>query len=636
MIVLVVLSFLSIWIIIGNTGREPNWRLALIQALIILGGFLILATEVLNLFNAINRLWLGIIWSLPILSGVIWTWLRLRRGKVLRLPIIYHRDSWLGTVLDLFVILIMVITAVVAFVSPPNSNSALVSDMSRIAHWAQNQSLAHYATGIESQNSHSPGAEIMMLNFYILGDGDGLVNLVSWICFAGSVAAAASLAEVMGAKVNGQRLAAIFTATLPAAITLATGSTNDIVVTFWVISTVLMVLYYTRKEQKPIILVLAAISAALAIATKASAFIFLWPFALYILIILRRRIGMAKTLLWALIAFVIMAAFNTGHYYRNQQTYGQFYRPVELTEQMNEMRNWRVLVSNITRNASLHADLPFPRADRWLKANLITLHEKLGLDISDERTTIGGSFYIPEVNTSEMTSGNPVHAAMIAFSFTAVVGMVLLGKEDPEILVYSGGIFFSMLLFCYLLKWQPSGGRLQLPFFFLFAPLISVLLDKLERFELEIILALILVAYAMPWVFQTYERPIIPSDNRTSQYSVFNENRDKLYFVTVDENYKAYRWVTNEIKNLGITKIGLDLTSESEEYPYWALLDSPNDDLRIEWIATETASAGLLDEDFIPEVIIAEGLSADEIDRYSQDYDQQNYFGIDLFIRKDG
>ena len=636
MIVLVILSFLNIWIIVGNTEREPNWRLAIIQALIIWGGFLLLGTEVLSLLSAINRVSLGIMWSLPILFGVIWIWLWLKRGKVLRLPIIYRRDTWLGTILDLFVILIVVITLVVAFVSPPNSSSALVSDMSRVAHWAQNQSLAHYATGVESQNSHAPGAGMMMLNFYVLGGGDGLVNLVSWICFAGSVAASASLAEVMGAKVNGQRMAAIFTATLPAAITLATGATNDIVVNFWVVSAVLMLLYYTRKEQKSLILVLAAISAALAVATKASAFIFFWPFALYILIVLRRRLGMAKTLLWALAALAIMAAFNTGHYYRNQQTYGQFYRPVELTEQMNEKRNWRVLVSNITRNASLHADLPFPRADRWLKANLITLHDELDLDISDERTTIGSPFYIPEVNTSEMTSGNPFHAAMIAFSFIAVVGMVLLGKKDPEVLAYCGAILFSMLLFCYVLKWQPSGGQLQLPFFFLFAPLISVLLDKLEKFELEIILALILVVYAMPWVFQTYERPIIPSDDRTSQYSVFNENRDKLYFVTVDENYKAYRELTNEIKYLGITQIGLDLTSESEEYPYWVLLDSPNEDLRIEWVATETVSAVLLDEDFIPEAVIAEGLSDAEIEQYLLDYERYNYFGIDLFIRNDG
>lgn len=636
MIVLMILSFLSMWIMMGNSEREPNWRLAFIQALILWGGFSILGTEILSLFSSITRTSLGFMWGLPILVSVIWTWLWLTHGKILRLPVVYHRDSWLGTVLDLFVILILIITAVVAFVSPPNSGPAMVSDMARVAHWAQNKNLAHYATGIESQNSHSPGAQIIMLHFYIIGKGDGWVNLVNWISFAGCAATAASLAEILGAKVNGQRMAAIFAATLPAAIAQATGATNDLLVCLWIISAVLMVFQFTRGVQKPLYLILAAFSTALAVVTKATAFIFLWPFALYVIILLRQRLGLFRMLLWAVVAFAILGAICGGYFYRNQQLYGQFYRPIELTEQMNEVRNWRVMVSNITRNASLHADLPFPRADNWLKENLLKLHTMLELDISDTRTTLGEKFAIPEVNTSEMTSGNPVHAAMIVFSITAVVGMVLLGKEDPVILVYLGALFFSVVLFCYFLKWQPTGGRFHLPFFFLSGPLISILLDKLEKYELETLLAAILLLYAMPWLFQTYERPVIPHDDRTYQLSVFNENRDQLYFATNPKDYKAYWAVTNTIKTLEINQIGLDLMAESEEYPFWAMLGAPNEDLHIEWVHTDTASQGLLDEDYLPEVIIAEGLSPSEISRYSESYTHQSYFNLDLFIKDDG
>ncbi len=636
MIVLMILSFLSMWIMMGNSDREPNWRLALVQAVVLWGGFLILGTEILSLFTSINRTSLAIMWGLPILGGGIWIWLWLKSGKVLRLPVVYHRDSWLGTVLDLFVILILVITAIVAFVAPPNSHPAMVSDMARVAHWTQNQELAHYATGIESQNSHSPGAQIMMLHFYILGQGDGGVNFVAWISFAGCAAAAASLAEVLGAKVNGQRMATIFAATLPAAIAQATGVTNDLVVSLWIVSAVLMVFQWTRNEQKPLLLVLAAIAAALAVVTKATAFIFLWPFSLYIIIVLQRRLGLIKMLLWAAVAFAILGVICGGYFYRNQQIYGQFYRPIELTEQMNEMRNWRVMVSNITRNASLHADLPFPRADSWLRENVLKLHAMLDLDISDPRTTLGEPFSIPEVNSSELTSGNPVHAAMIIFSITAVVGMVILGKEDPEILVYTGAIFFSMVLFCYILKWQPNGGRFHLPFFFLFAPLISVLLDKLEKFELETLLAAILLLYAMPWLFQTYERPVIPHDDRTYPITVFTENREKLYFATNSEDYKAYGSITNKLKALGIYKIGLDLMPQSEEYPIWAMMGAPDEDLHIEWVNTNRASEVLLDETFIPEAVIAEGLSPSEIARYEKEFEHEIYFGMDIFIREDG
>jgi len=633
MIFLMVLAFISIWIIVGNNEREPNWRLALVQTAILWGGFLILGTEILGFFSAINRLSLSLMWLLPVLIGIGWVWVWLKQGRVLRLPIVYHRDSWVGLVLDLFVILILVITAVVAIVSPPNSHEAMVSRMSRVAHWEQNQSLAHYPTGIETQNSHSPGAEIIALNLYVLGGSDRAVNMVAWLSFAGSVAAAASLAEVFGAKQNGQRMAAIFAATLPVAITQATSTLNDIPAAFWIVSAVLMLLYYTKKSPKPINLFLAGLAAALAVLTKPTAFIFLWPFALYLVVLLRKRLGMVRMLLWALVGFGLLGVLNGPHFIRNQETYGQFYRPVELSEQMNEVRNWRVTVSNIARNAALHADLPFPRAENWLRGNLEKMHERLGLEISDPRTTLGSGFRIPEVNTSETTSGNPVHAAMIVFSLTAVVGMVMLGKEDPDILVYIIALFFSVLMFCYFLKWQPQGGRLQLPFFILFAPIIAVLLDRLEKFEFETALAGLLLAYAMIWLFQTQERPVIPDAQRTYPVSVFSEDRESLYFATHPEDQPIYSAITDAIKNRGIVTVGLDLTNTSEEYPFWALLETQDDDLQIEWVNTETASSKYLRDDFSPDAIICENCAREDVLRYTENYERFNYSNFDLFMR---
>lgn len=632
MIVLVILSFLIIWIIVGNSEREPNWRMAVIEAAVIWAGYLIVCTEVLSLFQAITRLALGIVWSAPILAGIIWTWLRLSHHKVLRLPIVYHRDTWGGAILDFLVFLILLITAIVAFVSPPNSNNAMIYRMSRVAHWAQEQSLDHYATEIEPQNSNAPGAEIIQLNFYVLSGSDRSANMVAWLAFAGSVAAAASLAEVLGAKNNGQRMAAIFGATLPVAITQATSAMSDMVVTFWTLSSILMLLYYARKAQKSTILLLSALAAALAVLTKATALIFLWPFALYAVVILRQRLGMGRMLLWALAAFVVMGLVNGGYFLRNQQDYGQFYRPQELAGQTNEVRNWRVMVSNITRNAALHADFPIPRADSWLRANLIQLHEELDLSENDPRTTLGGDFYIPEVNTSERTSGNPLHAAIFVLSFVAVVGMVILGKEDPEILVYSAAIFFSLVLYCYLLKWQPTGGRTQLAFFFMFAPLVAFLLDRLSKFQLETAIAALLLAYAVPWLFQTLERPIVADSERTFPVSVFSDDRAHLYFVTDPEDYDPYLTMADEIKALGLKNIGLNLTDQSEEYPLWALLGAPDEDLRIEWVATDESSQKYLDPAFVPDAIICEACSEQEIAAYSEDYVHEDLGRFDLFL----
>lgn len=633
MIFLIFLSFITFWIIVGNNDREPNWRMAFIQTAILWAGYMILGTEILGWFAAIHRTALTILWSLPIAGGILWLWLWLKRGKVLRLPIVYRRDSWVGTILDIFVILILVITALVAVLAPPNSNNALIYRMSRVAHWAQNESLAHYPTGIESQNSNSPGAEIMQLNFFVLAGNDRTANLVAWIAFAGSIAAAASLAETLGAKFNGQRMAAIFAATIPVAITQASSAVNDIVVTFWIVSTVLMLLHYTRKSQKPFDLILAAIAAALAIATKATALLFLWPFGLYMVVILRKRLGMAKMLLWALVAVAFMSAINGGNFLRNQQAYGQFYRPVELANQTNETRGWHVMVSNIARNAALHADLPFPRAENWLKSNIVRLHDLLDLSVDDPRTTFDGPFFIPEVNTSERTSGNPLHAAIIVVSFIAVVGIVILGKDDPEILIYASAVFFSMLLFSYLLKWQSAGGRLQLPFFVLFAPLVGLFLDKLQKFQLETAVAAVLLFYAIPWLFQTQERPILPNPPQTYAIGIFDNQRELLYFATLPAEMETYRQMTGEIRAADITLVGLDLNVDSKEYLIWMLLGAPDADLRIEWVTTDTPSQDLVDKTFVPEAIICEDCSKGSIKNYERDYERHTFLEFDLFLK---
>ena len=75
--------------------------------------------------------------------------------------------------------------------------------MSRVAHWAQNQSLDHFATEIESQNYGAPGAEIIQLNLFVFTGSDQTANMVAWVAYVGAIAAAASLADVLGAQPYG-------------------------------------------------------------------------------------------------------------------------------------------------------------------------------------------------------------------------------------------------------------------------------------------------------------------------------------------------------------------------------------------------------------------------------------------------
>jgi hypothetical protein len=66
------------------------------------------------------------------------------------------------------------------------------------------------------------------------------------------------------------------------------------------------------------------------------------------------------------------------------------------------------------------------------------------------------------------------------------------------------------------------------------------------------------------------------------------------------------------------------------------MLGAPDETLHIEWVDTDSASETLLDEEFSPEAVIAEGLSPSEAAQYAESYQQETHFGIDLFIKDDG
>lgn len=585
MVILAIFSFLGIWVLMGNSEREPSWRISLVQATILWSAYLVLSTEILSWLHLINKLALSIVWFLPILVGTIWVWSRLKNRRILRLPVVYHRDTWIGFALDVILIVIVLTTAVVAFVSPPNDNDAMINGMSRVAHWAQNQSLDHYGTEIESQNSSGLGAEIIQLNLYVLSGSDQAVNMVAWIAYVGSIAAAASLADVLGTSLRGRRFAAIFGATLPAAITQATGSMNVIVVTFWVLSAILMLLYYIKKSQKSLILVLSALAAALAVLTSVMALIFLWPFALYAMVVLRQRVGMRRMLLLAVAALFILGLINGGTLMRNWLTYGNILNFEEIAGQVNSIRSRQL-----------------------------------------------GGFAVPAFSASGEACGNLLHTVIFLLSFVVVMVSVVLGKDNPAILVYPALIIISLISFIFLFTVQPANSLLMLPFFFMFGPLVAFVLDKLEKYQAESILAAILIAVSFPWLFQTYERPIIVNSGRTIETSVFTRNRTDLYFASNPEDTAPYLAMTDEIKALGLTQIGLNLTDHSEEYPLWVMLGAPDENLRIEWVVADPISRIYLDPGFIPEAIICEDCSVQEIKIYNQDYQRHTFANFDLFL----
>lgn len=103
-------------------------------------------------------------------------------------------------------------------VSPPNNWDSMTYHMSRVAHWIQNHSVAHYPTYNLPQLFHPPFNSFTIMHLQILSGRDTFANLVQWWAMIGSIIGTSLIAKQLGAKERGQILAAVFCATLPLGI----------------------------------------------------------------------------------------------------------------------------------------------------------------------------------------------------------------------------------------------------------------------------------------------------------------------------------------------------------------------------------------------------------------------------------
>src|SRR5512137_1415568 len=198
MVIILPLAYISILLAVGNSRLGTDWRQAALRAALLWMAYLVFLTELLSLFSAITPTALFMGWLIPGCSAWIFLWQRHKNGSRILVPKMDRPEGWLDGVLLGGIVLYLAMTALVAFLAPPNTFDSLNYHMARVVHWAQNQSLRHFITGLDIQNSNTPGAEAAILNAFVLAGGDQWSNFISWAAYAGSAVGAAWIASCFG------------------------------------------------------------------------------------------------------------------------------------------------------------------------------------------------------------------------------------------------------------------------------------------------------------------------------------------------------------------------------------------------------------------------------------------------------
>ena len=596
------LALVGVFLALGNRYPEWGWRRSFLRSVVLAGAYTVLATEALSLVKGITQLGLSLVWAAP--AAAAWGWLArgIREGRPIRFPKCSLPAAWADRFLLLCVVAIAAITALVAWLAPPNTWDSLTYHMSRVAHWAQNGSVGPYATGIERQNFMSPGAEIAVLQTYVLSGGDRLANFVEWSAMVGSLVGIALIGSQLGASQPGQLLAAIFAATLPMGIAQSSSTMTDYVEALWVLAVASEALAVAREEKPGQAAAFASVAAGLAVVTKPTSLAYVTPFALWVIVRLMGRLGFAASLRLGAAALLAVLTLNAGYFARNLTLEGTLTGGRALASAaVNETLTWQGLVSNLLRNASLHAGTPWPAINEELYLAIAKVHVKIGMpDLGDSRFSRADFFLIRGTNSEENRAPNTQHAVILVLTFP--LALAFGRKTGRPVAVYALAVSATFLLFSAIFKFDLLASRYHLPFFLLAAPVVGATVGKPMPTALARGIGLLLVVLSWSWLVGIENRQLLPIPARP--VTVLNETRDHLYLPAGGAD--AFLAVAGAIESAQCTKVGVMFCGDCAEYVLWAYLGAPREDLRIEWIVAGTPSERYADPDFRPCAVVCD------------------------------
>jgi hypothetical protein len=490
-------------------SNTRSWRWSLALSCITLGTFTLVITEALSAAHLLHQapvltMWIGaslspllILWPLREVIDTATEISRLRI-KLLALPI------WLLLTITCTFLLIIIM----AVVTPPMNFDVQIYHMPRQIFWMMQGSVASFASSNPHQISMPVLSEYLGLNLLLLSNGDAWHNLIQALFMAASCGIVSVMVSILGGRARAQGLAVITVLLVPVAFLEASNSKNDIVLSFFTLVplfTGLRVWCDCRRPTIPLLL-LASLSAGLALSTKGTAIAYL-PASALLIIAACIRAGAVRTLLLAFVPALLLSILPAvPQLTRNMQI---FHSPAGPNlHHTNQRHDPLSIVSVALRNTVGQFTCGSESWNTQLELGTRNLLLRMGIDPDDPATTFDGQiFHLPYFAGLEDIVPAPVQTALILLlpfgflipSFRCRKGVIVLFLT----------VIGSLLLFSLIFPWQPWQGRLLIPSYFMAAPLIGLLLDFLKPKWLPIAITLLELLSLRPHLLFAGQRPLL-------------------------------------------------------------------------------------------------------------------------------
>lgn len=593
-----IVPFISFFFLLLISRKlSSSWRESLLTAAVVWGLLLTVITEMLSAFHMLSYPWILASW---LVSGAAFLFLyrQFLGGKGV---ISDSVPSVASLPLSLLVPIgcIVFLTGLIAFVAPPNNYDSMTYHLGRVVHWIQNHDVRPYPTNIDRQLFMPPWAEFAITHLYVLSGDDRLANAVQWLSMLGSIIGVSLIAKQLGGDRHCQVLAALVAACVPMGILQASSTQNDYVVTFWLVCLAHYVLRMLQVMESTSSCwpqtILAGTSLGLALLTKGTAYLFAFPFLVWLSVALTRKLGARSLQIMLAIAMIAMA-INLGHYIRNFESFGA---PLGPSSRISGLTTGTTITqgefspvisgfaSSLIRNTALEMATTSYYGNRIVEVVVERVEIVLRLNGN-------GEFSLQPMNevarpNHEDFAGSPIHLLLIGFC-----GAVMIGQFKRGSLSIANSYVLSLLAgyltLCLVLKWNIYITRLHLPLFVLWSATIATVLNEPVFARARTYIIVVLLVTSQHVLFYNLTRPLIGAQ------SIFAVPRMEQYFRnSIPDLLTQYSDAATLLKDMKCSQVGLWLGNQQAdnwEYPLWILLQGRKiDGLRIEHVHVSNQSA---------------------------------------------
>ena len=285
----IILLLISFFFILLNLrilfNQKYNSIEVLISTVLVFSTLIVLITEISSIFHILNYTTIFLFWASIILLNFYLLFIK----KIIVKQIItmefrkakrkFKELNILEKISLISICCILILIFIQGIVYPPNNWDSMTYHMARIPKWISHQSVSHYPTSISRQIYQPPFSEFVIMQFNLLSHSDYFSNSVQLFFLLFSVFPILLISDLLGLKKRFKLISIILLITLPEVILQASSTQNDIVVSFFILSSIYFAVK-SIKEATFLNFIFLGLCVGLSVLTKGTAYIYLAPILL--------------------------------------------------------------------------------------------------------------------------------------------------------------------------------------------------------------------------------------------------------------------------------------------------------------------------------------------------------------------